>query len=356
MPAAIARDTPILPAEIVASVPEPLQAIALKAMERRPADRYGSAQEMAQDLGRYLDGLPVLARPTQYASVLDARVQPHLQHIGEWERLRLVYPHEADRLRGAYRQLDAREDDWIVSGRVLSWSQIALYFGAFILFCGSLFYFSAHRLFGAVSGVARPLIVLGGPFIGLNLAARRLYDTGRRAVAIAFFLAAAGMLPLLLLIVFHEAGWWNAADGAAGQLFDAAVSNRQLQITVGAALAWAIWLAWRTRTAALSTVVAFMGAAFYVSLLADAGLRHWIDDSLFDQLALHLLPLVVVYAAGAIWCETHGAAVARAAALCQCRRRARAVARLARAGTAGCSTRWASRCSCINRPASPIPS
>jgi serine/threonine-protein kinase len=41
-------------------VPEPLQAIALKAMERNPADRYQSALDMKADLLRYLDGRSVL--------------------------------------------------------------------------------------------------------------------------------------------------------------------------------------------------------------------------------------------------------------------------------------------------------
>ena len=36
---------------------------------------------------RYLDGRPVLARPTQYASTLGARVRPHLEQIDEWLRL-----------------------------------------------------------------------------------------------------------------------------------------------------------------------------------------------------------------------------------------------------------------------------
>ena len=58
---------------------------------------------MALDLARYLDGRPVLARPTQYASTLETRVRPHVAHIDEWLRLKLIHPHEADRLRAAYR-------------------------------------------------------------------------------------------------------------------------------------------------------------------------------------------------------------------------------------------------------------
>ena len=74
-----------------------------KAMERQPGDRYQSAREMSLDLTRYLDGLPVTARPTQYASTLQARVRPHLDQVAEWLRLKLIYPHDAARLQGAYQ-------------------------------------------------------------------------------------------------------------------------------------------------------------------------------------------------------------------------------------------------------------
>ncbi len=62
--AAIQSGQPRLPIEIDARVPPPLQAIALKAMERRPSDRYASARDLVLDLDRYLEGRPVLARPT----------------------------------------------------------------------------------------------------------------------------------------------------------------------------------------------------------------------------------------------------------------------------------------------------
>ena len=48
-------------AEIV--VPRALAAICAKAMSPEPADRYAGAQEVAADVARYLDGLPVSAYP-----------------------------------------------------------------------------------------------------------------------------------------------------------------------------------------------------------------------------------------------------------------------------------------------------
>jgi Protein kinase domain len=287
-----------LPIEIDPRVPEPLQAIALKAMERRPADRYQSAQDMALDLRRYLDDRPVLARPTIYASTLGTRVRPHLGQIDEWLRLKLIYPHEAARLRAEYRQLEAREDDWIVESRTLSYSQIALYLGAFLLVAGSLFYFGADRFYHSVKGLARPFVVLAVPFIGLNVAGRYLYRREHKAVAVAFFLAGISLLPLFLLIWFHETGWWVVAPKTPLQIFaDGSVSNRQLQVTILLACVWSGWLALRARTAALSTVCTAVMLLLALALLGDFGLRGWIDDGRFDRLALHLWPLAIVYAA-----------------------------------------------------------
>ena len=287
-----------LPVEIDPRVPEPLQAIALKALERRPADRYQSAREMAADLQRYLDGRPVTAHPTQYVSALSTRVKPHLDQIEQWVRLKLVYPHEAARLQSAYGDLDKRDDDWIGESRVLSYSQIALYLGAFLLMCGSLFYFRAHQVENAVRGVLAPALVLGLPFLGLNLAAHRLEQRGHRAVSVAFYLGGISLLPLFLLILFNEAALFMAPADAAGQLFpDGWASNRQLQVTTGVACAWAAWLALRTRTIALSTVFTLLALLLALAVLSDAGLRAWVEDSQWDKLALHLAPMVVVYAA-----------------------------------------------------------
>lgn len=51
------------PRRLVASVPLDLAGICRKAMEKSPADRYGSAAGLAEDLRRYLSGHPTVARP-----------------------------------------------------------------------------------------------------------------------------------------------------------------------------------------------------------------------------------------------------------------------------------------------------
>jgi serine/threonine protein kinase len=298
------REQPRMPVEIDPHIPEPLQAIALAAMEDDPAARYQSALDMAADLRRFLEGRPVGARPSLYSSTLGARVKPHLDHVTEWLRLRLIYPHEADRLRAAYRSLEARDDDWIVDSRVLSYTQIALYLGAFLLLCGSIFYFFAARVYDKVQGIAAPTAVLGLPFIGLNAAAHLLYRKDHKAVAVAFYLAAVALLPLFLLIVFYETNLLVAPEGATGQLFSRdVVSNRQLQVTAFVACGWCAFLALRTRTVALSTVLTLLALVAALAVASDFGLRTWWDNGQWDRLSLHLFPLVLGYAALGIGAE-----------------------------------------------------
>ncbi len=59
----IANDEPERPRRIDQSIPRELETVILKAMAKEPSDRYGTAGEMADDLQRFLDDKPILARP-----------------------------------------------------------------------------------------------------------------------------------------------------------------------------------------------------------------------------------------------------------------------------------------------------
>jgi WD40 repeat protein len=56
-------DDPVSLCRMRPDVPRDLEAICLKCLARRPADRYQTAQQLADDLDRFLAGEPVVARP-----------------------------------------------------------------------------------------------------------------------------------------------------------------------------------------------------------------------------------------------------------------------------------------------------
>src|SRR5262249_27651753 len=61
--ALVLNEDPVPPRRLNPAVPPDLETAALKCLEKQPARRYGSAQELAADLRRFLDGHPILARP-----------------------------------------------------------------------------------------------------------------------------------------------------------------------------------------------------------------------------------------------------------------------------------------------------
>lgn len=59
----IADEEPIPPRRMNPRISRDLETICLKAMQKAPAQRYATAKEFADELHRFLDGMPILARP-----------------------------------------------------------------------------------------------------------------------------------------------------------------------------------------------------------------------------------------------------------------------------------------------------
>jgi tetratricopeptide (TPR) repeat protein len=71
----IAFEEPVRPRRLERAVPVELETIVLKALEKNPAERYATAQELADDLRRFLDDKPIRAR------------RPSLRQVaGRWAR------------------------------------------------------------------------------------------------------------------------------------------------------------------------------------------------------------------------------------------------------------------------------
>ena len=75
---------PPRPRSIDPRIPRDLETIVLKAIEKDPGDRYATAEAMAEDLRRFLDDEPILARragaPERYARW--ARRNPAIAALG----------------------------------------------------------------------------------------------------------------------------------------------------------------------------------------------------------------------------------------------------------------------------------
>ncbi|HNX48622.1 MAG TPA: protein kinase [Thermoanaerobaculaceae bacterium] len=61
----------------VPQVPPDLETIVMKCLEREPQRRYDSARALAEDLQRFLDGEPLIARPTSFLYRLRKRARKH---------------------------------------------------------------------------------------------------------------------------------------------------------------------------------------------------------------------------------------------------------------------------------------
>jgi serine/threonine protein kinase len=172
----IRQEAPILPRRINREIPGELQDICLKALEKKPEDRYPSAKAMAEDLDRFLAGEKVHAFPTAYSSLMQGKIARHLRELDGWREDRIISDPEYDSLRKSYGSLIERDDSWILNARRLSMPQVTLYLGAWILIVGAalLFLFEFRYLRGAVAVIVVAAVAAITARLGMQHEARTL--------------------------------------------------------------------------------------------------------------------------------------------------------------------------------------
>ena len=302
----ICQEDPVLPRRIGAEIPGDLQNICMKALEKAPADRYGSAQEMAADLERFLAGETVLAAPASYARMMTGKIGQHLRELEGWKRDRILSDAEYDGLRKGYERLVEREDAWIMEVRRLSLPQVSLYLGAWILVVGAalIVLFRYNGLSGALAVLVAAAAAAPTAWIGLGC-----WRAGQRRVALAYLLAFCLLLPVALLVgmgEYHVFGGFTRGRKNL-ELFS---EFESFKMTTNAQLWWALllslpayyWLRRFTRASVFSLVLAVMAALWCLASLLRMGLMDWIDNDP-GRPYFYLLPCAALFFAAAAGLE-----------------------------------------------------
>ncbi len=138
------HEDPPFPSRLASNVPEGLQRICLKALEKEPCDRYQTMEQMADDLGRYLRGDLVRTRPQLYDNLIFHRVNRHVQDIETWRKDGLLNPEEHDRLLANYEGLLRRGVSAVMEGRRLRLWRTLVYLGAWTVVNGAAIWLTVH--------------------------------------------------------------------------------------------------------------------------------------------------------------------------------------------------------------------
>lgn len=306
----IAHDEPELPARRNPAVPAPLQDICMQALEKDPAARYASAEEMRRDIERYLAGEPVLAAPASYSRRMETTLRRHLTDIDTWKQEHLLLPAEHDKLQAAYQGLAEREDAWILEARRLSFSQVALYFGAWMLIAGAVVTVLLRQkgLDGWPSVILVSLAAVPAAALGL-----RYWKERQLRVAIGFLLTFCILLPAALLLAMVELGVFAQRGPQNWELFHRYLPPPVIRRATNAQLWWALllafpayaWLRQRTQSSVFSFVAAAALTAWSLVTLMRFGLLDWLAEDP-GRAFLWLTPVAAGFFALALLLERRG--------------------------------------------------
>lgn len=289
---------PALPRRINPALPGALQNICLKALEKRPAERYGSAREMAEDLDRFLAGEAVLAAPLSYSRLMSGKIEQHLRELEGWRQDKILSEDEFDSFQRLYDRLVEREDAWLLEARRLSLSQVTLYLGAWVLVVAAALV--ALFRYPGVAGTRAVLMAAGGMLPTLLLGVR-CWRQGLLRIGIAFLIAFCLLLPVTLLVMMTEWSLFSALTQNREELeffwkisWAKHATNAQMWWALALSLPAYVGLRRFTRASVFSLVFAAMAAMLCLVTLLRMGMLDWLTEDP-GRVFLNLLPFAGLF-------------------------------------------------------------
>ena len=278
-----APDLPMLRNE---EVPEQLQRICLKALEKKDADRYGSVQEMRDDLKRYRHGKPVSVRPSYYNNLIESPAKDHVEQIEEWYKKFLITESEYVRLRRAYETMTRSGLKAVSESRLVHRSVLTLYLGTWLFLAGAamwliLYYLHREDIYLGLVKYSLFRVVLGVlPALITNWL--WLFFTKKGSYRFAFAAMILGLisLPFAVGVAVYEVAqifggfkWlhaWMALGDGEQHLFPK-VPIPEMALALLVALAWDTYVAIKSRTLTSTTVAGIHFVLLYLAVLDVSG-------------------------------------------------------------------------------------
>ena len=298
----ICERDPVLPRRMDARIPGELQNICLKALEKMPADRYGSARDLAEDLARYLAGEQPLALPATYSRLTPGKIDRHIKELEAWKKDEILSEDELQALKKDYSRLIERDDAWIMETRRLTVSQVSLYLGAWMSVVGAalLVLFDYADLTGFLK------IAIGGVAIApMGLLGIRCWKQGALRTGMAFLLAFCFLFPIVLLVVMEVNGIQGRvpkdqedleffSNVFEGYSFNR-ITNAQLWWSLLLSLPAYLWLRRFTGSSVFSLVFAVAMVLLSLVWLFETGLLRWIGNEEYGDIFPHVIPLALLF-------------------------------------------------------------
>jgi serine/threonine protein kinase len=198
---AIKTQHPELPSAIRQKVPISLQNICLKALEKDPQNRYSTARDLADDINRYLRGEKVWSRPSFLSDKIQQEVFYHRQKLKVWRDNELITEKEFDRLENIYERVISPPDLSIIEARKLSFSQVCLYFGGWIVVLGSFVLF--YKTWENIPALLRPLPAVAATTLMIILGSA-MWKRSESRLAVGFLSTANLLIPITMLLTLAQ--------------------------------------------------------------------------------------------------------------------------------------------------------